>query len=142
MHAAPGRVVEQALDLVGRVQMRLMRRERAVLAVALARRDSDSVKLPREGDSSQSQTAPAESLVVRSGTLRGVSEEDLHVFVEIPKGTHNKYEFDPRLGAIKARSLPLRLGDLDPTTGFSRHATATATHWNDGLRVRADLPGW
>ena len=30
-----------------------------------------------------------------------MSEEDLHVFVEIPKGSRNKYEFDPRLGAIK-----------------------------------------
>ena len=34
--AAPGCVVEQALDLVRRVQMRLMCRERAVLAVAAA----------------------------------------------------------------------------------------------------------
>jgi inorganic pyrophosphatase len=30
-----------------------------------------------------------------------VIEEDLHVFVEIPKGSRNKYEFDPRLNAIR-----------------------------------------
>jgi inorganic pyrophosphatase len=30
-----------------------------------------------------------------------VSNGDLHVLVEIPKGSRNKYEFDPRLGAIK-----------------------------------------
>jgi inorganic pyrophosphatase len=30
-----------------------------------------------------------------------VSEADLHVFVEIPKGSRNKYEFDPALGAIR-----------------------------------------
>src|SRR5919204_5411314 len=27
--------------------------------------------------------------------------DDLNVLVEIPKGSRNKYEFDPRLGAIK-----------------------------------------
>ena len=37
LHAAARGVVEQGLDLVGRVQVRLMRRERAVLAVADAR---------------------------------------------------------------------------------------------------------
>jgi inorganic pyrophosphatase len=30
-----------------------------------------------------------------------MSDGDLHVFVEIPKGSRNKYEFDARLGAIK-----------------------------------------
>jgi inorganic pyrophosphatase len=30
-----------------------------------------------------------------------VHEEGLHVFVEIPKGSRNKYEFDPELGAIR-----------------------------------------
>jgi inorganic pyrophosphatase len=30
-----------------------------------------------------------------------VIEEGLHVFVEIPKGSRNKYEFDPRLGAVR-----------------------------------------
>jgi len=30
-----------------------------------------------------------------------VIAEDLHVFVEIPKGSRNKYEFDPRLNAIR-----------------------------------------
>jgi inorganic pyrophosphatase len=30
-----------------------------------------------------------------------MSEAGLHVFVEIPKGSRNKYEFDPALGAIR-----------------------------------------
>src|SRR3954470_8256897 len=48
--AAPQRVLEHALDLVRRVQMRLAGGERAVLAVALARpRQRDRV-VPRERD--------------------------------------------------------------------------------------------
>src|SRR4051794_2811216 len=30
-----------------------------------------------------------------------MSDGGLHVFVEIPKGSRNKYEFDPELGAIR-----------------------------------------
>jgi inorganic pyrophosphatase len=30
-----------------------------------------------------------------------VPDHDFHVLVEIPKGSRNKYEFDPRLGAIR-----------------------------------------
>ena len=50
LHAAPGRVVEQPLDLVGRVQVRPVRRERAVLAVAPARPRQRQREVAREGD--------------------------------------------------------------------------------------------
>jgi inorganic pyrophosphatase len=36
-----------------------------------------------------------------TGKNRGVSHETLICIVEIPKGSRNKYEYDPELGAIK-----------------------------------------
>ena len=50
LDAAAGGAVEQPLDLVGLVQVRLVRRERAVLAVALARPRQRERDVAREGD--------------------------------------------------------------------------------------------
>ena len=59
---APRRVVEQLLDLVGRIQMGPVRRERAVLAVALARPRQRDREVAREGDPPH----PAQSMHGRS----------------------------------------------------------------------------
>src|ERR671921_206656 len=50
LRAAPRRLVEQPLDLVGRVQVRPVRRERAVLAVAPARPREREREVARERD--------------------------------------------------------------------------------------------
>jgi hypothetical protein len=53
LHAPPRRVVEQALDLSRLVQVRAMRRERAVLAVRDAGPRERQRQVPREGDAAR-----------------------------------------------------------------------------------------
>src|SRR3712207_5484763 len=55
--SVPARAVEEALDLVGLVQVRLVRRERAVLAVAAAGPGERQRQVAREGDAAGHRVA-------------------------------------------------------------------------------------
>ena len=72
-----------------------------------------------------------------------MATEPVHILVEIPKGSRNKYEWDEELEAIKLdRYLfssvvyPTDYGFIPDTLGAGRRPAR-----RDGLRDRADVPG-